>query len=333
MNIKEVATLAETSVATVSRVLNGDTHVSESTRQRVEEIIEVTGYKPNLIGRNLRTLRSGKILVMMPTTSNPYYSRVLQGIEHRASLSGYDTLFVVTHRVPENERRYLDLVLTKQVDGIIVMASTLEGPEMNEIAGKYPFVQCGAYTIGDNISYACIDNVRAAYEAVSYLIKTGNTHIGFINGPYSRTYETEREIGYKQALAESNIPFQEEYICHSEYSYLDAYESCAELMNLPEPPTAIFTSSDQMAAGVIKYLMTHQLVPGRDVDVIGFDNTFISDMFYPSITSVSQPGYELGKVAFDLLLEKINDIESISKGIVLNYKLELRDSTKPLPEK
>lgn len=333
MNIKEVAVLAETSVATVSRVLNEDTHVSQSTRQRVLEIIEVTGYKPNLIGRNLRTLHSEKILVMMPTTSNPYYSRVMQGIEHRASLSGYDTLFVITHRVPENERRYLDLVLTKQVDGIIVLASTLDGQEMNQIAGEYPFVQCGAYTIGDNISYACIDNVRAAYEAVSYLIKTGNRRVGIINGPYSRTYEVEREAGYKQALAEAGIPLRDDYIRSCEYSHIDAYECCSELMGLNDPPTAIFTSSDQMAAGVVRYLMKHQLIAGRDVDVFGFDNSFISDMFYPAISSVSQPGYELGKVAFDLLLEKINDIHSISKGIVLNYKLELRDTTKPLPEK
>ena len=119
MNIKDIAALAETSVATVSRVLNNDENVSAETRKRVLEVIKATGYKPNLVGRALRSQRSGKILVLIPSISNPFYSRVLQGVEHRASANGYDTLSCITHRDPDVEARYLDLLRTKQVDGAI----------------------------------------------------------------------------------------------------------------------------------------------------------------------------------------------------------------------
>ena len=332
MNIREIATLAETSVATVSRVINNDDYVSDETRKRVLEVIESTGYKPNLVGRALRSQRSGKILVLLPSISNPYYSRVLQGVEHRASAFGYDTLACITHRDPGSETRYLDFLRTKQVDGVIGFTSSLSAEKILKFAMKYPYVQCGARTSGTGICYTCIDNVAAAEEAIEYFIKTGHTRIAFVNGMFDRPYEQDREVGYKNMLLKYNIPFRKEYLLGCDYNYSSGYDSCKTLMSLPEPPTAIFTSSDQTAAGVTKYLLKVGKTPGKDVDVIGFDGTYLSDMYTPAISSVDQPGYDMGKTSFDLLYERITDPKSIIKRVVMSHKITHKETTRPLPD-
>ena len=119
MNIKDIALLAETSVATVSRVINNEDNVSPQTKRRVLEVIETTGYQPNMVGRALRSRKSGKILVLIPSMANPYFSRMLEGVENRAQVKGYDTIVCITHRDAQVENRYLELLKTKQVDGAI----------------------------------------------------------------------------------------------------------------------------------------------------------------------------------------------------------------------
>lgn len=333
MNIKDIAALAETSVATVSRVINNEDYVSSETRKRVLEVIEASGYKPNLVGRALRSQRSGKILVLMPSISNLYYSRVLQGVEQRASAKGYDTLACVTHRTPASESHYLDFVRTKQVDGAISFTITLPEEKMVRFAAKYPYVQCGARTFSSKICYTCIDNVAAAEDAITYFIETGHTRIAFINGVFGRPYELDREEGYRLALEKHGIPFREEYLRGCDYNYTCGYDVCKELMALPEPPTAIFTSCDQTATGVVKYLLKTGKTPGRDVDVIGFDGTYLTEICTPSISAIKQPGYNMGKTAFDLLYEQITDPNFVTKRVVMGHTLELKETTRPLPEK
>lgn len=331
MNIKDIAALADTSVATVSRVINNDAHVSDETRKRVLEVIQAADYKPNLMGRALRSKTTGKILLMIPSISNPFYSRVLEGVEQRAHARGYDTMTCITHRDPNSETRYLDLVRTKQVDGVISSSTTLPKEKIAQFAAKYPFVLCSARTDSPRICYTCIDNIAAAMDAIEHFVKTGHTRIAFINGPFGRAYERDREEGYRRALQVHGIPFREEYLCACDYNYTGGYDACEELMSLPEPPTAIFTSSDQTAAGVIKYLLKIGKTPGKDVDVIGFDGTFLSELCTPSISSIEQPGYSLGMTAVDLLYEQITDPQFITKRVVIAHSLVLRETTHPLP--
>ncbi|MEG0751244.1 MAG: LacI family DNA-binding transcriptional regulator [Oscillospiraceae bacterium] len=329
MNIRDVAVLAETSTATVSRVINEDPHVSEEIRKKVLEVVELTGYKPNLVGKALRTQKSGKLLVLLPTIQNPYYSRVLQGVEQSASVQGYDTIIAITHRDPEIEKRYLILASTKQVDGVITFTSACSDEDVLNYSHQFPVVQCGASST--MVSCACIDNVKASYEATEYLLHLGNKRIALLKGPYGRAYEVERENGYRYALLDNGLQVNQAYIVPCDYSYTDGFDCCDELMKLPEPPTAIFTSYDLSAAGAIKKLLKLGLVPGKDVDVIGFDGTYISAMYSPDITTVEQPGYELGKAALSLLLEKIDNPDSMVKKIIMSHKLTIRESTKSLP--
>lgn len=331
MNIKDIAALAETSVATVSRVINNEDNVSDETRKRVLEVIKATGYKPNLVGRALRSQRSGKILVLIPAISHPFYSRVLQGVEHRASANGYDTIVCITHRDPAVELRYLDLLKTRQVDGAISFTITMPEEKLLKISKEYPYVQCGARTRSRNIPCVCIDNITAAKDAIEHFVKTGHTRIAFINGSFGRTYEAEREQGYREALAENSIPFHPEYLQYSDYNVTDGYEACKKLMAAKEPPTAIFCNSDQLAAGACKYLIKSGKTPGKDVDVIGFDGTFLADMCTPALSTILQPGYDMGKTAFDLLYEQIVDQKSVVKRITMLHSLVHKETTHPLP--
>lgn len=329
MNIKDIASLAETSVATVSRVLNNEEYVSAETRKRVLEVINATGYKPNLVGRALRSQRSGKILVLIPTIRNPFYSQVLEGVEHRASANGYDTMVCITHRNPDCEYRELDFVQTKQADGAIGFTSALSDKKLSQFAAAFPYVQCGSQLASRNICYVCIDNVAATEEAVEHFIRAGHTRIAFVNGAFGRPYEQERERGYKLALQKYNIPIRQDYLRTCEYDYTGGYKSSEELLALPEPPTAILASSDQIAAGIVKCLLKTGKIPGKDIDVIGFDGTYLSDMCTPAISALEQPGYDMGKAAFDLLLDRITNPDSVIKRIVLAHKLVLKETTRP----
>lgn len=331
MNIKDIALLAETSVATVSRVINNEDNVSSETKRRVLEVIEATGYQPNMVGRALRSQKSQKILVLLPSIANPFYSRVLEGVENRARAKGYDTIACVAHRDASVESRYLNLLKTKQVDGAISFTIAMPEDKLQIISNNYPYVQCGAKTNNPNIPCVCIDNVAAVKEVISYFVQTGHTKIAFINGAFGRTYESEREQGYREALSANALPFCEEYLITCDYDTMGGYYSCEKLLALKTPPTAIFTSCDQTAAGVCKYLLTHGKQPGKDVDVIGFDGTFLADMCTPAISSIKQPGYDMGKTAFDLLYERISDPQSVAKRITMLHTLVHKETTRPLP--
>ncbi len=329
MNIKDVATLAATSVATVSRVINGDLRVAEATRKRVMDVVASTGYRPRQVDRSQRSTRRGTILVLLPDISNPYFSTVVEGIDRRAAASEYNTMSCVSYRDREIERRHLNLVKSNWVDGVILFTSTLGIDELEQYATKHPVVQCdaGAENIA-HISFTCIDNIAAADEAVSYLLGLGHKRIGLINGAHGRPYEGHRQEGYVKALERAGISVDKRLIATSDFTCAAASTACAELMNRANPPTAVFCISDIMAAGAIKYLVDNGLTPGRDVDVVGFDGTYLSDITTPSITCVEQPGQEIGKTAFDLLLELITDPTGMRKKVIMPHKFVIKQSTR-----
>lgn len=330
MDIKTIAKLAGTSVATVSRVINNDARVSEQTKQKVLEVIRQTGYKPNHAGQNLRKKYSNRILMMLPTISNPFYSDIVTAFEETARDNGYGILFAITNREPEIERRYFDMIQTKQVDGVASFIPTLDDHELNEISSTYPFVAT-CWRGGPNIdaSYVCIDNERAAHEMANYLIGLGHSRIAMLNGNYAkRFYERERERGFKRALAEAGFPLRKEHVIYCDYSYLEGYNATARLMALKDPPTAIFAMADERAAGCIKYLNEQGIAVGKDVDVVGFDDVTVSEIVSPEITTVAQPREEIGRESAKLLISKIKDPNQPNKGILMSHKLVIRESTR-----
>jgi LacI family repressor for deo operon, udp, cdd, tsx, nupC, and nupG len=328
MTIKDIAKLSGTSVATVSRVINNDSKVRKDLKEKVLAVIKETNYIPNNIGRNLRKSKSEMILVMLPTLSNPFYSKILKGIEERANKLGYGVLLTVTHLQWKTEKKYFEMLQTRQVDGVISLFSKLSINEIDDLASKYAFVQCCEYTEGAKLPYVAIDNEKAAYSAVNYFISHGHKSIGMISGSFYNNSEKCRENGYKRALIDAGLTFDDKYIIKSNYKPESGMEICEKLLSLKEPPTAILTVSDTLAIGAIKYLKTSGIKVGEDIEVIGFDNASITKVYDPSISTVSQPRYDLGTVSVDLLIEKINDLSVVNKGIILPHELILRNSTR-----
>lgn len=327
MTIKKIAIMAGVSVATVSRVINNDPRVLKETKDRVMKVIEETGYVPNEVGRNLSKSKSNMILVVVPTILNPFYSKILKGIEEQASEYGYGVLTAVTHLNSTIEKKYLDMLKSKQVDGAITLYSTFGKKTMDELAKNYPIVEACEHIRGSNVSYTMIDNESAAYEAVSNFIERGHKRIGMISGSYYKCSERARQDGYRNALIDAGLEYDENYIQIADYTYETGAEACGILMNMENPPTAILTVSDSVAIGAINKIYELKLSVD-DVEVMGFDNTSITRMYMPTISSIAQPRYEIGVVAVDLLKEKIENLDSINKSVILPHAILYRDSAK-----
>ena len=322
--IQDVAKRAGVSVATVSRVLNKSNNVKKSTFDTVMEAVNELGYTPNLMGRNLRKNETKEILIIVPTIMNTFLSKVVKGIEDTAHENGYSVIIRNTYEDYTIEQNHINMVKNKLSDGIIMVGSTLSKQELDEISAKIPIVQCSEYTIGANVSYVTTDNFKAAYDAVSYLIAGGKRRILHFTVDNGFSSSIARLEGYKAALADNGIEFDKNLIEYGNYGYNNAVSVIKKREKTDFD--AVFAVSDRMAAGCIRALEDRQIKVPDDVWVIGFDNIDISYILKPSITSVAQKQYEMGKKAVQILLEKISD-NSINRKVMLGYKIVKRQST------
>ncbi|MEG0711210.1 MAG: LacI family DNA-binding transcriptional regulator [Niameybacter sp.] len=326
--IKDVAKRAQVSVATVSRVLNHDQRVKPETKEAVEKVIDELGYSPNLLGRNLRRSSTYNILVLLPTISNQFYSAIIKGIREEMTTLGYNVMIGITDLDVNVEMKHIQLLENKLVDGIIFFTPQIDSVTLTKFGQMYPVIQCSEYVEGAKLSLVSIDNKQAAYDATKYLIQLGNKHIALVTSEKSYTSSKLREEGFREALREHQIPINEELIYYADYTPHSGIEAAKALLLKRQPPTAIFTISDSLAICVIQGLKACGKKVGEDIDVIGFDNTFISKFYEPTITTVSQPRLEMGKQAARLLLNKIQNIGSENETIFLPHELMIRESTK-----
>lgn len=327
VTIQEVAKAAEVSVATVSRVLNNSPSVNPETRERVQEVIERLNYSPNLLGRNLRRSETKMILVLLPSISNPFYSKIVRGIEDVASRNSYNVMLCNTNSDLQKEKVYIDLLRNRLADGMILMASTLDRHELSQIGAQFPVVQCCEYKEGAKVSHVSIDNVEAAYKMTKHLIDLGHKRIGLITNSNQYVSSAQREEGYKRALKENNIKLDSDLIKYGDYSFRSGMLAAKEFLVMKEMPTAIFAISDIMAIGVIKELKNNGLRVPEDMAVAGFDNISMASMYDPSLTTVSQHQYGLGGTSMELLLKQIREELKEPQDALLEYELIIREST------
>ncbi len=328
--IKDVAKAAQVSVATVSRVLNQDKNVSPQTRQRVMEVVQQVGYTPNMLGRNLRRKNTERVLVLIPSLSNQFLSGVIRGVESAAKEKELQVMISATHNDPETEKGYLAMLYNRSVDGIILVGSTLGREEISRLANRYPLVMCSEWIEGAAVSAVGIDNEQAAFDAVNALLAGGRKRVAVVSNEevYSARLRTQ---GYRRALSQAGLTYRPEYeVEHYEYTYRAGMRACRNLMALPEPPDAIFAVSDELAAGVCKALIEQGITPGREVDVFGFDNTTMSKVVTPSISTVSQPRKKIGETALELLWKRMEYPETSSQLVLLPHELVLRDSSRKI---
>jgi len=325
--IKDVAKDAGVSAATVSRVINNSPTVTASTRETVMAVIKKLNYQPNLLGRNLRRTETRLILVLLQNMANPFYARIVKGIEDVGHKNGYHVMLCNTDSDHEREKVYLELLRNRLADGVIFMAPMLGKEELTEIGKRFPVVQCCEYKEGAQVSHVSIDNHAAAYKAVRHLISAGHRRIGMISCRNSYVSISQRESGYKKALEDAGITFEEEYIKYGDYGFNSGLRAANQLLSMDDRPTAIFAISDLMAIGALRAIREKGLSVPEDVAAAGFDNISFSSMCNPMLTTISQPKYDLGCLAMDLLLKQIRGEAKEHKGIFLEYELIIREST------
>lgn len=324
--IQDVAKKANVSVATVSRVINQSNNVSQRTKHNVEKAIEELHYVPNMLGMNLRKNETKKILVLLDTISNQFYSRVTAGIEERAAQDGYIVMLGCTRNSPEAEDSYLQMLSTRLVDGIILLSCLNDTASLQRKLSGQPAVIACETVEGSKLPFIGINNEKAAYDAVCFLAERGFKRIAFFGAGNKFSSSRLRYIGYKKALEKNGIPLCEELVYQDGFSYQSGMR-CAEMMlkahsdNLPD---AIFALSDSCAIGAIKTLHEHGISVPKDISVMGFDNTRNARMFIPEITTIAQPQKEIGYRAADTLIGILHGKQGNS--VLLNHEIIKRNS-------
>ncbi len=329
--MKDVAALADVSITTVSHVINETRFVSDELRTRVLEAMEELRYRPNMLARSLRLGETRTIGLIVPDNANPFFAQVARVVEDAGFDAGYSVILCNCDGKVEKERAYVGVLSAKQVDGIIFMATGGE-VEIVDLLREIgiPLVMADRRLDNADVDIVLVDNFRGGYEATKYLVSLGHRRIGCITGPSDATPSAERVQGYRRGLEEAGIPVDESLIVRGDFQYRGGEEGIERLLALEEAPTAVFACNDLMAMGVMTALRKSGLrVPG-DVSVIGFDDIPEACVTVPPLATVAQPIDQIGRVATEMLLERIASKESPgSRTMVLDVEVVKRESCGP----
>lgn len=330
VTIYDVAREANVSMATVSRVVNGNPNVKPSTRKKVQEVIERLGYRPNAVARGLASKKTTTVGVIIPDISNTYFAELARGIEDIATMYKYNILLSNSDQIKEKEFHLLNTMLAKQVDGIVFMGGNITEEHVKEFEkSQVPIVLAGSIDKTGKIPSVNIDYEQASYEATKFFIDNGHKRIAFITGPLQEPINSLKKLaGYKKALEEAGIPYDENYVVEGDYTYESGLECVERLLELAEKPTAIAVGTDEMAIGVVHGLQDNGFRIPEDVEIISTDNTRLSLMVRPQLTSIVQPLYDIGAVAMRLLTKYMNKEEVTDHVVILPHRMEIRNSTK-----
>lgn len=327
--IQDVAEAAGVAIKTVSRVLNNEPNVREETRARVLAVVKKLNYHPSLSARSLAGRRSFLIGLIYENPSANYIVEVQHGAMARCRENRFQLLMhQVTGRGEEMERDVMGLVDQTHLDGLIVTAPLSESTILMRALDKraLPFVRVAPNDASHPTPYVDMDDAGAAREMTEYLIGLGHRRIGFIIGHPDHFASGQRLAGYKSALAAHGIDFQDRQVRQGYFVFESGMAAAQELLTQADPPTAIFASNDDMAAGVL--MAAHELgvtVPER-LSVAGFDDTYIAKTVWPRLTTVHQPTYDLAYTATNLLLQMLQTGVA-PQSIRLGYRLVCRAST------
>mgnify|MGYP000297486256 FL=1 len=325
--IKDVAKAAGVSISTVSRVINNSKPVSSEIRQKVLEVINELGYKPNEIARTLVTKKSYLIGVIVTDLGDTYIAQLVRGIEEVGKMYDYDILLCSTYGDKATELKFMQLLTRKQVEGIILISDSLDDEIDKQIKEfEIPLVYLNRYFYTDDFSTVTIDNLEATYEMTNYLIKLGHENIAYVPSS-SEKYSVEllKLNGYKKAIEE--YEGLEENIFYAKGRGIDdGYEVCKEIMESGKDITAIFCSHDELAIGVLNYLYDNDIKVPEDISVAGYGDIKTASMFRPRLTTIREPFYDIGAVAIRRIIKEIKKEAVESKTIVLPFQIQKRES-------
>lgn len=329
VTIKDVARKAGVGLGTVSRVLNNHPSVSEDTRKKVLDAIKELDFNPNAIARSLKVKSTKSIGVMIPDISSAFYSDIVRGIEDIANKYKYNIILLNTDLKREKEKESLIMLKEKKVDGILFISNTISDKLKKEFRKvNIPIVLVATKDENDEFYSVTIDNEKAAFTATEYLIKLGHKKIAMLAGKKDDPNAGIPRInGYKRALMVNGIEIDDNLIFYGDYKFKSGYQNMLKVLKLKDKPTGIFAASDTMAVGAASCAMQHGYSIPNNFSLIGFDGIELAEYFYPPISTIKQPRYEMGAHGMEKLFKVIQG-EEAEKGQVLDVQLIERKSCK-----
>jgi LacI family transcriptional regulator len=307
--IRDVATLANVSTATVSHVINQTTYVSPALRQRVIGAMRELNYHPNAVARSLKTKQSKTVAMVIPDITNPFFPAIVRGAEDVLRHEGYTLLLGNADEDGKTEETYYNTFHAKRVDGtLLIISPHSPTPEylQKHNPDAFPIVYVDRFYRGLPGDVVIADNVGGSYQAVCHLIENGHRWIAIITGPLELVNARMRLNGYERALTKYRIPRNDNFVRPGRFDARSGYEQTLELLALRKPPTAIFSCNALMTIGCLRAIRERGLRCPEDLALVSFDDLEWFEVCSPSITAVSQPAYELGSTAAELLVKRIS---------------------------
>lgn len=330
ITIKDIARELNISVATVSRALRNTYDVNEITKEKVKAKAIELNYRKNLNATGLVTHKSHNIAVILPTITNYYFSTVITGIQEVAYKNGYNIILHITGESPEREIEIAKDLPFSSIDGLLVCV-TSESYKSNHLEGiinkGLPMVFFDRAADLINTSRVLQNDFEGAFMAVEHLIRNGYKKIAHIGGPTQLSFTKERLRGYLAALKTYKIPLRYDWIIRSEFTQLSGSTDTEKLWRCKNKPDAIFAVNDRKAIGAMLFLKENNVKIGEDVGIVGFTNDPMSAIISPSLTTVEEPAYEIGKRCCEMLLNHIGKKKFLHEEVVLNGKLIVRESS------
>ena len=327
VTIYDVAREAGVSMATVSRVVNGNKNVKENTRKKVLEVIERLDYRPNAVARGLASKRTTTVGVVIPDITNTYFAALAKGIDDIAEMYKYNIVLANSDEDDEKEVAVVNTLFSKQVDGIIFMGYHLTEKIRSEFSrSRTTVVLAGTVDVEHQLPSVNIDYKNATADAVRHLLKR-NKKIAFVSGPLVDDINGKiRLVGYKEALKEAGVNYSEGLVFESKYRYDDGYALAERLVS--SKATAAIVTGDELAAGLLNGLADHGVSVPEDFEIITSDDSQIARYTRPNLTTIAQPLYDLGAISMRMLTKIMHKEELEEREVLLPHGLTERKSTR-----
>lgn len=330
--IREVAKLAQVAPITVSRVINNSGYVSAETRARVEKAIAELGYVPNMLGPSLRLKRTNTIALVLTDVTNPFFTTVARGVEDVASEGGYSVFLCNSDESLEKQTQYINSLLSRQVDGILLVPASNSVDNIDTIRQQDVTLVVMDRKVNNQVDSIRCDSESGAYQIVKHLVALGHRHVAVLAGPESISVSQERISGAQRALAEAGLP--PAYVFHGMLTQQSGAAMTEQALAQEPRPTAIFAINNFITIGAMKALLAAGIRVPQDISVAGFDDLPPGLTIDPFFTVISQPAYEMGRRAAELLVQRLKGEAAEDEDyldLLLPTQLVVRRSTAAPP--
>ena len=330
VKIKDVAEKAQTSSATVSRVLAGKPHISEEMRARVLAAADALNYRPSRVARSLRLQRSASLGVIVSDIENPFFTSLVRAVEDAAYNRGFGTIVCNTDEDTQKEAFYLQLLRSEHVAGVVISPTGCCDDAIQALQEDHiPLVAVNRRISSVPVDTVSVDNVQAAYSVTRHLMDNGHRDIALVVGLPTSTTASERREGYVRALREEGARDRPELVHHVIPMEQPGFVAASQLLDLPNPPTAIVAGNGLLLVGAFRAGLARGLVVPDDYALAGFDDMRWASLIGPGLTVIEQPIYELGLAAASLIFERLGGSHEPPQTVVLKSRLIVRESSGP----